>query len=57
MQRKYSDRLIKRCQRVMSKRAGFSITEDQAEIFLDQFAKISNIALELLEIYKQKNNQ
>jgi len=41
----------------MSKRAGFNITEDQAEIFLDQLAKIGNIALQLLEVYKQKNKQ
>ena len=57
MQRKYSDKLIKRCQRIMSKRSGFDITEDQAQMYLDQLAKIGNIALQLLEIYKQKNKQ
>lgn len=57
MRRKYSEKLIRRCQRVMSKRAGFDITEDQAEVFLDQLAKIGNLAMQLWEVYKQKSKQ
>lgn len=55
MRRKYSEKLIRRCQRVLSKRAGFDITEDQAEMYLEQLAKIGNLALQLVKIYKQKN--
>lgn len=33
------------------------ISADQAELYLEQLAKIGNIALQLLKIYEQKNKQ
>lgn len=55
MMHHYSPQLIKKCQRIFSKRSGVPISQEQAEMYLEQLAKVGNIALQLVKIYKQKN--
>lgn len=59
MQRKFSIELLRECQRVLSKKAGYSISEDQAEIALEAFARLGNLALRVLDLKnnKQPNEQ
>lgn len=54
MQRKFSIELLRECQRVLSKKAGFPISEDQAEIALEAFARLGNLALRVLELRDNK---
>jgi len=54
MQRKYSDKLIRECQRVMSKRAGFALSEDQAEECLDRLAQLGDIAVRIMAARREK---
>jgi hypothetical protein len=54
MQRKFSPELITECQRVLSKKAGYSISKDQAEIALEAFARLGNLALRFLDL---RNNR
>lgn len=49
MQRKYSDKLIAECKRVISKRSGVEITDDQAEIYLETLARVGLLALRVFE--------
>lgn len=46
---RYSPQLIAECQRVISKRAGFDITEEQAELCLDRLAQLGDVALRIFE--------
>ncbi len=45
----FSPQLIAECQRVLSKRAGFDITEEQAETCLDRLARLGEVALRIFE--------
>lgn len=49
MRRKFSPALISQCQRIFSKKAGFPISEDQAELYLEKFARLMMLAVKVLE--------
>jgi len=45
----FSPQLIAECQRVISKRAGFDISEEQAEACLDRLARLGEGALHIFK--------
>ncbi len=48
MQR-FSKQLIQQCQKVISKRSGAFVSEDQAEIYLESFARLGLAALKTFD--------
>jgi hypothetical protein len=54
--RRYSQDLILECQRVISKRAGFRISKDQAELYLETLARLGNLALRVIAHKKAKKH-
>ena len=55
MQRTYSDKLIAECKRVISKRSGIEITDDQAEAYLETLARVGFLALHIFEEQRKTN--
>lgn len=49
MERRYSEKLIKKCQQVIFKKTGKKICEDTAEIYLDRFALLMNVTIKIME--------
>lgn len=49
MQRTYSNKLIAECKRVIFKRSGIEITDDQAEAYLETLAQVGLLALRVFE--------
>ena len=45
MQQSYSQNLINQCKKVMQKKTGKKISNDEAEIILDQFARLGTVAI------------
>jgi len=50
---KFSKQLIQQCQEIISKRSGAFVSEDQAEICLESFARLGLAALKTFD--KEKN--
>ena len=48
MQR-FSKQLIRQCQKIISKRSGSFVSEDQAEIYLESFARLGLAALKTFD--------
>ena len=48
MQTQFSPALIEKCQKLVFKRAGIHITEDQAERCLEKLARLAKLAFETL---------
>ena len=46
---KFSKQLIQQCQEVISKRSGNFVSEDQAEIYLESFARLGLAALKTFD--------
>lgn len=53
---KFSKQLIQQCQEVISKRSGTFVSEDQAEIYLESFARLGLAALKTFDKENRKNN-
>lgn len=49
MQHQFPQELIARCQRIISEKAGFEISEDQAVLYLEKFARLMMVAVEIME--------
>jgi len=49
MQQSYSQNLINQCKKVMQKKTGKKISNDEAEIILDQLARLGSVAIKSLE--------
>lgn len=56
MRQRYSTELIQEAQRVLSKKAGFAISEDQAVISLDALARLGEVALRVLDLRDNQPN-
>jgi hypothetical protein len=48
MQQQFSPEIIEKCQKLVFKRAGIHITEDQAERCLEKLARLAKLAFETL---------
>ena len=46
---KFSKQLIQQCQGVISKRSGKFVSEDQAELYLESFARLGLAALKTFD--------
>ena len=46
---KFSKQLVQQCQEVISKRSGSFVSEDQAEIYLESFARLGLAALKTFD--------
>ena len=46
---KFSKQLIQQCKKVISKRSGTFVSEDQAEIYLESFARLGLVALKTFD--------
>ena len=46
---KFSKQLIQQCQKVISKRSGAFVSEDQAELYLESFARLGLAALKIFD--------
>ena len=55
MQR-FSKQLIQQCQKIISKRSGSFVSEDQAEIYLESFARLGLVALKTFDKKDCKKN-
>ena len=53
---KFSKQLIQQCQEVISKRSGTFVSEDQAEIYLESFARLGLAALKTFDKKDYKKN-
>jgi len=49
MQPNYSQNLIDQCKKVMQKKTGKKISDDEAEIILDQLARLGTVAIKCLK--------
>ena len=47
--RQFSKQLIQQCQKIISKRSGSFVSEDQAEIYLESFARLGLAALKTFD--------
>ena len=54
--RQFSDKLIRQCQKVISKKSGVPVSKNQAEIYLESFARLGLAALKVFEKEDHKNN-
>ncbi|MCK5466840.1 hypothetical protein KAI56_05100 [Candidatus Parcubacteria bacterium] len=52
---KFSKQLIQQCQEVISKRSGKFVSEDQAELYLESFARLGLAALKTFDKKNKKN--
>ena len=52
---KFSKQLIQQCQKVISKKSGKFVSEDQAEIYLESFARLGLAALKTFDKKNKKN--
>ena len=50
----YPDELIKKCQDVISKYSGNKVTEDEAEIYLDKFARLMKVTTKIMDQVEEK---
>lgn len=53
---KFSEQLIHQCQKIISKRSGAFVSEDQAEIYLESFARLGMAALKTFDKENNKKN-
>ena len=53
---KFSKQLIRQCQKVISKKSGTFVSEDQAEIYLESFARLGLAALKTFDKENGKDN-
>ena len=54
MQHQFPPKLIAQCQKVISKRAGFEISEDQAVLYLEKFARLMKVIIEIMKQTEDK---
>ena len=47
---KFSNGLIKECQELVYKKSGKKITSNQAEVYLDDLARLGNLGLRVIEM-------
>lgn len=50
----FPNELIKKCQKVISGYSGKKFTEDEAELYLDKFAKLMNVTVKIVDQIKDK---
>ena len=55
MDRRYSDKLIQKCQQVIFNKTGKKISEDTAELYLDRFAILMNAIIKIAEYETKKS--
>jgi hypothetical protein len=49
MERRYSDRVTKKCQQAIFKQTGQKISEETAEIYLDKFVRLMNVTIQIMD--------
>jgi hypothetical protein len=54
MKRRYSNELIGRCKKLIEKKSGKDITDDEAEIYLDKFADLMKTTVKIVDQEKAK---
>lgn len=57
MERRFSDKLIKKCQRVILKQTGQKISEDTAEIYLDKFVRLMKVTIKIMDQVEAKKSK
>jgi len=58
MQNQFPQKLIAKCQRIISQKSGLEISEDQAVLYLEKFARLMMVTVKIMkqvEAKKPKN--
>lgn len=51
---KYSSKLVIKCKKLIKKKSGKDITDDEAEIYLDKFADLMKTTVKIVDQEKAK---
>lgn len=54
MERRYSDRVTKKCQQVIFKQTGQKISEETAGIYLDKFVRLMKVTIQIMDQIEAK---
>jgi hypothetical protein len=51
----YPPALVAKCQKVISQKAGIKISEDQAVLYLEKFARLMRVTVKIMQQVNSKN--
>ncbi|MFA4817109.1 MAG: hypothetical protein WC608_00095 [Parcubacteria group bacterium] len=57
MQNQFPQKLIAKCQKVISQKAGFEISEDQAVLYLEKFARLMFVTIKIMKQVENKKSK
>lgn len=57
MEHQFPPLLITKCQKIISTKAGFEISEDQAVLYLEKFARLMMVTVEIMQQSKAKKSK
>lgn len=57
MSHPFPDKLISRCQKVISQYAGIEISEDEAVLYLEKFARLMRVTIKIMKQVEAKKSK
>jgi hypothetical protein len=57
MNSQFPQTLIKKCQKIISRKAGFEISEDQAVLYLEKFARLMMVTVKIMKQVEAKKSK